>query len=90
MKNYSGQFPFRLLSNNDLSVFMAYRCHDDFEGKPLHGTFLIGADGRELWHDIGAEPFMEVDFLLKEAPRLIKLHTRPVVTPNEGTSSAGE
>lgn len=90
VKNYSGQFPFRLLSNNDLSAFKAYRCHDDFEGKPLHGTFLIGADGRELWHDIGAEPFMEVDFLLKEAPRLIKLHTRSVVTPSEGTGAAAE
>ncbi len=31
---------------------------------------------------------MEVDFLLKEAPRLIKLHTRPVVTPTEGTGAA--
>lgn len=89
-QNYSGKFPFRLLSNHDLSVFKAYRCHDDFEGKPLHGTFLIGADGRELWHDIGAEPFMDVEFLLKESKRLVQLHGQPTIPAVPAAASTGE
>lgn len=77
-KNYTGQFPFRLLANDDLSAFKAYRCHDDFEGKPLHGTFIVTADGRIVWHDIGYEPFMDVDFVLGEAKRILPLHTTSV------------
>ena len=73
-QNYSGKFPFRLLSNDDLSAFKAYRCFDDFEDKPLHGTFLISPDGRILWHDVGADPFMDVDFLLGEATRALPLY----------------
>ena len=88
-KNYTGTFPFRLLSNNDLSVFKTYRCHDDFESKPLHGTFLIAPDGRELWHDIGAEPFMDVDFLLGEARRTLPLYATPP-SPAPGNSTAAE
>ena len=76
-KNYTGTFPFRLLSNQDLSVFKSYRCFDDFEDKPLHGTFLISPAGQVLWQDIGAEPFMDVDFLLGEAKRSLPLHAVP-------------
>ncbi len=88
-KNYTGTFPFRLLSNNDLTVFKTYRCYDDFEGKPLHGTFLIAPDGRELWHDIGAEPFMDVDFLLGEARRSLPLYATPS-SPAPGNSTVAE
>jgi hypothetical protein len=42
----------------------------------LHGTFVIDAHGRVVWQDISHEPFMDVDFLLKEAVRQLKL-TRP-------------
>lgn len=73
-QNYNGKFPFRLLSNSDLSVFKSYHCFDDFEEKPLHGTFLISPDGRILWHDLGADPFMDVDFLLGEAKRALPLY----------------
>jgi len=65
-------FPFPLVSDSELDVFKAYRCYDDFEQQALHGTFLIDADGRIRWQDISYEPFMEADFLLKEARRLLQ------------------
>ena len=53
---------------------------DDFENQPLHGTFLIDRDGLVRWQDISYEPFSEVDFLLKEAKRLLRLPTQPTAT----------
>lgn len=67
-----GPLPFPLLSDSNLDVFRAYRAYDGFEDQPLHGTFLIDADGLIRWQDISYEPFMEPGFLLKEARRLIQ------------------
>lgn len=64
---------FPLLSNAEQDSFKSFRAFDDFEGQPLHGTFLIDASGRILWQDIGHEPFMDVDFLLEESKRLLDL-----------------
>ncbi len=64
--------PIQLLANPELNVFKAFRAYDEFEDQPLHGTYLIGTDGRILWQDIGYEPFMEVDFLFKESQRLLR------------------
>jgi peroxiredoxin len=61
----------KLLSGNDLSAFRAFRSYDDFEKRPLHGTLLIDSLGRIRWQDIGHEPFMKIDFLLKETQRLL-------------------
>ena len=66
-----GKFPFPLVSDHQLNIFKKYRAFDDFENQPLHGTFLIDQAGLVRWHDISYEPFAEVDFLLKEAKRLI-------------------
>jgi len=71
-KDASG-FPFRILSNQKLDVFRAYRAYDDFEKMALHGTFLIDGDGLVRWQDINYEPFTEPRFLLGEAKRLLKL-----------------
>ncbi len=68
---YDEPFPFPLLSNGDLSVFRDYRCYDDFESQPLHGTFLIDGKGDVRWQDIGYEPFMKPNFLLQESLRLL-------------------
>ncbi|MEX2212626.1 MAG: redoxin domain-containing protein [Phycisphaeraceae bacterium] len=68
-----GGFAFQLVSNADLSIFKDYRAYDDFEKQPLHGTFLIDANGLVRWQDVGFEPFMDGKFLLKEAGRLLKL-----------------
>ena len=68
------EFPFTLLADPDCKTFREYNSYDDFEDQPLHGTFLITTDGRVLWQDISADPFMDTSFLLKEAPRLLQIH----------------
>ena len=70
-KDLDNGFPFPLVSDAELNVFKLYRCYDDFESQPLHGTFLIDGEGRIRWQDISYEPFMEPDFVLKEAKRLL-------------------
>lgn len=66
-----GTFPFPLVSDAGLVAFKNYRAFDDFEKVPLHATFLIDGEGRIRWQDIGAEPFMDASFVLKEANRLL-------------------
>jgi peroxiredoxin len=70
-------YPFPLLSDHALKIFKDYRCYDDFEKSPLHGTFLIDADkagrARIRWQDISYDPFMDAPFLLKECKRLLSL-----------------
>ena len=73
--NYSkGDIPFPIVSDFQKNVFKQYTAHDDFENQPLHGTFVLDEKGRMLWSDISADPFMEIDFLIEEATRLVKLH----------------
>ncbi|TWT40737.1 putative peroxiredoxin/MT2597 [Thalassoglobus neptunius] len=72
-ENYGDEkFPFQLVSDENLDVFKAYRCYDDFEQQTLHGTFLIDEQGRIRWHDISYEPFMDAEFVLEESKRLLK------------------
>jgi peroxiredoxin/tetratricopeptide (TPR) repeat protein len=72
LESYKGEpLPFPLLSDPQLRAFQAYRCYDDFESLPLHGTFLIDGEGLVRWQDISFEPFKDVEFLLKEAERLL-------------------
>lgn len=71
-KNYKGtEIPFPLLSDSSLGAFKAYRCYDDFEQQPLHGTIVVDGAGQIRWQDIGPEPFMDTKFLLGEAKRLL-------------------
>ena len=74
-KAYAGKsrdsIPFDLVANPDFTTFKQYRCYDDFENIPLHGTFLVDAEGYVRWQDTGAEPFMDVDFLIDESQRLL-------------------
>ena len=72
-KDVAHAVPIRLLSNSELDVFKMYRAFDDFENQPLHGTFLIDGEGRIRWQDIGHEPFMDHEFVLKESKRLLKI-----------------
>ena len=62
---------FPLAADPELNVFRSYRCYDDFEKMPLHGTFLIDAEGLVRWQDISYEPFLNPKFLLDEAKRLL-------------------
>jgi peroxiredoxin len=73
--NYSkGAIPFPIVSDAAKNVFKQYTANDDFENQPLHGTFVLDGKGRMLWSDISADPFMEIDFLIKESKRLLSLH----------------
>ncbi|MFO0960790.1 MAG: redoxin domain-containing protein [Isosphaeraceae bacterium] len=71
------KFPMPLLSDPSLGVFRAYRCFDDFEGTPMHGTFLVDQAGRVRFSRISAEPFLDVKFVREEAGRVRKLFPRP-------------
>ncbi len=73
IKGFDKPIPIPLLADAEQAVFKTYRCWDDFEGQPLHGTFLIDSQNRVRWQDIGHEPFMEPDFLLEESKRLLEL-----------------
>ena len=70
----SNKFPFPLIADPEKNIFKTYGAHDDFENQALHGTFLLDPKGRILWSDISADPFMELDFLIKESHRLLRLH----------------
>jgi peroxiredoxin len=76
LQRYETKMELPLLANSDLDVFQSYRCFDDFEGQPLHGTILVDSQGRIRWQDIGYEPFMEIDFLMDEAKRLLAISAR--------------
>ncbi len=68
-----GAFPIPLYTDEAKEAFKAFRCHDDFENRAMHGTFLIDGNGKIRWQDIGAEPFTDAKFLLKESQRLLGL-----------------
>lgn len=70
-QNNEPALPIPLLANGDLSIFKEYRCFDDFENMPLHGTFLIDGEGLVRWQDISYDPFTDAKFLLAEAKRLL-------------------
>ena len=75
----SGGFPFPVVSDESMETFKKYRSFDDFENSPLHGTFLVDAEGLVRWQDIGYDPFLKLDFLLAESQRLLKLPTKPIL-----------
>ena len=71
IEDFDGEIPLPLLADPELDVFRRYRVFDDFENQPLHGTFVIDRAGKIRWFDVSYEPFMDPDFVLKEAKRLI-------------------
>lgn len=66
-----GPLPISLVSDENKETFKAYRCYDDFEDQPLHGTFVVDGQGNVRWQDISYEPFMDGKFVLEEACRLL-------------------
>ena len=90
--NYKGGMPFPLVSDEKLDVFKAWRAFDDFEQKPLHGTFLIDGSGLVRWQDISHEPFMDPEFLLKESQRLLTQDgkaTRQILNVEQKLATSG-
>lgn len=66
-------FPMPLLPDPTLGWFRAYRVFDDFEHQPLHGAFLIDGQGKVRFQRISADPFLDVEFLKREAARVRRL-----------------
>jgi peroxiredoxin len=64
-----GAVPFPLLSDSKLEAFQAYHCVD-FENQPMHGVFLIDAQGRLRSQRISDKPFNDTALVLKEAKEL--------------------
>lgn len=64
-----GGFPIPLLSDAKLEIFKEYGCTES-DKQPLHGTFLIDAQGRIRWRDISNRPFNDPAVLLTEAKQL--------------------
>jgi peroxiredoxin len=85
--------PFPVLADPELKVFHAYRAYDDFEDLSLHGTYLVDGKGRVRWQDISFEPFVDHEFLLAEAKRLLGLPDSPMAVsasaPAEATAGGG-
>lgn len=79
-------FPFPIVSDEKKEIFRKYRAYDDFEDMPLHGTFLIDGKGLVRWQDISFDPFVDVDFLLKESQRLLKLPGAPTLAKKSHTT----
>lgn len=71
--SYGSELPITIMTDPEQQAFKAFRCWDDFESQPLHGTFLIDAAGQVRWQDIGYEPFNNIDFLLEESKRLLEI-----------------
>jgi peroxiredoxin len=63
------RWPFEFLSDAEMKMLRHFRYWDGFEGEPMHGTLLLGADGKILWTFSGHEPFKEWDLLLSEVRR---------------------
>lgn len=75
------KFPMPILADPGLETFKRYRAYDDFEGTPLHGTFLIDASGNVRFQRISAEPFLDAEFIKSEAARVNRLiRTSPNTT----------
>jgi peroxiredoxin len=71
----NGEVPFAmpLIADHGLGHFRNYRAMDDFEAMPLHGTYLIDADGFVRYQDISWQPFTDVDFVVSELSRMNRL-----------------
>jgi peroxiredoxin len=67
------KFPMPMIADPKLDSFKRYRAYDDFESQPLHGTFLIDAQGHVRFQRISADPFLDVEFIKAEAARLRRI-----------------
>jgi peroxiredoxin len=70
------KFPMPILADPNLDLFKRFRAYDDFEGQPLHATFLIDAQGNIRFQRISADPFLEVEFIKTEAERVNRMNKR--------------
>jgi len=64
------EFPTPMLADPRLELFKRFGAFDDFENQPLHGSFLIDAEGNVRYQRISSQPFLEVEFIKAEAARV--------------------
>jgi peroxiredoxin len=65
-----GDFGITLLSDRAHENARRFASYDDFEEMELHSTILIDKEGRIFWKRTGGDPFMNIDFLLREIARV--------------------
>lgn len=70
LATFQADFEIQLLSDTEFANARRFASYDDFEEVELHSTFLIDRDGGIHWSRIGGEPFMDLDYLEREAKRL--------------------
>jgi peroxiredoxin len=70
------KFAMPMLADPKLELFKLYSAYDDFENQPLHGTFLIDAQGNIRFQNISADPFLDVEFIKTEAGRVNRILKR--------------
>jgi peroxiredoxin len=63
--------PFRIVSDSGLETFRRYFVYNEFEKRPVHGTFLLDGEGKVRWSTTANEPFMKPRWLLQESRRLL-------------------
>ena len=74
--------PFRILSDTaDHQNAIRFKSFDEFEEIELHSTNLIDRQGRLRWVRTGGDPFMDVDFLLKEIDRMEEIERKQRLQP---------
>jgi len=67
-----GDLGITLLADTNHENARRFASYDDFEGIELHSTILIDGNGRIRWKRTGGDPFMNVDYLLREIARIPK------------------
>ncbi|MFO1052563.1 MAG: redoxin domain-containing protein [Planctomycetota bacterium] len=91
-RNAAGELkslPFRVLSDTpDHQNAIRFKSFDEFEDIELHSTNLIDAQGRLRWLRTGGDPFMNLDFLLKEIDRIAEIDRQGRLIPL-GAAPAG-
>ncbi|MEI8282878.1 MAG: redoxin domain-containing protein, partial [Armatimonadota bacterium] len=60
----------KFLSDTNHENARNFSSYDDFEEIELHSTILIDKQGKVRWKRTGGDPFMNIDFLLKELARI--------------------
>ena len=65
-----GDMGITLLSDTAHENARRFASYDDFEEMELHSTILINKEGRIFWKRTGGDPFMNIDFLLREIARI--------------------
>jgi hypothetical protein len=55
----------------NIQAFKQMWSYDEFESLPIHGLFVLNKARDVVWQDISASAFLDIDFLMKELPRVL-------------------